>query len=72
MQYNPLIVLLLWLLCAFLLRDLLRHILERTFPSWYEKRNRDAESVAAAGAFLVSLVSVVAVLYVMDLIWAPS
>jgi hypothetical protein len=72
MQHNPVIILLLWILCAFLLRNVLRHLLERRFPQWYERRHRDAESVAAAGAFLLSLVGVTAAFYVVALIWPPS
>jgi hypothetical protein len=72
MQHNPVIILLFWIPCMFLLRDLLRRILKRSFATWFEQRHRDAESVAAAGAFLLSLVSVVAVVLTIDLIWPPS
>jgi hypothetical protein len=72
MQHNPVYFLLLWLLCAFLFQNMLKRALERRFPKWYEKRNRDAKSVAAAGAFVLGLAVVTAVLLLIDLIWAPS
>lgn len=72
MTHNPFLILLLWLLGAFLLQGLLRRILERTFPTWYEQRHRDAATVAAAGAFLLALGGVVAVVLIIDLIWPAA
>ena len=72
MRPHYLIAGLLWIPCAFLLRDLLRRILKRKVPKWYEQRHRDAESVAAAGGFLLALFGVTAVAVAIDLIWPPS
>ena len=71
MRLNPVVFLLLWIPCILLLRALLRHILKRSFPTWYDRRHRDAESVATGAAFLLSIAAVTAIFLVIDVIW-PS
>ncbi len=74
MQSHPvvLLVMLMWIPCAFLLRNVFRHILKRRFPTWYEQKQRDAESIAVAGGFILSLFGVAALALLADLILPPN
>ncbi len=69
MRNNPIALFLLWLVFAFILRSVLRKLLKSRFPTWCENRKRDAESVAAAGGFLLALGLVVGVVVVLGLVW---
>ncbi len=72
MQHNPILILLLWIISAFLMRGLLIRFLKHTFPAWFDKRKRDAESVASGAAFLLALGFVVAIFLSISLLWPTA